>query len=318
MLHITCPSCDTGLEVDPGFRGGVCRCSQCGTLLTVPDEKGPQIVESLGRPDVPEGTPLSPNTFQTASGRKLTLTKHQLSEIPTAKKHRPAVRRATMGAILLLMAGIIFGFLQLTSTMFAPPPSVDVASIYKDVFQITDNPYLAQSPSFMGLPIAPRTIFMVDSSATMRNFLPLLKPAISHAFQTLDTNEAQLIVWNETAPAVFPEYPQATSKMDGDQLRATLDNLAASGGVWPIPSIERALQSKPNLIILVARQLPDDHSLAAETLELFQQAEAPITTILIDGTDKQLEALSQKTGGAYIELNSGQLQRWYQSFTSDN
>jgi hypothetical protein len=39
-VHVHCTQCAADLEVDEGFRGGVCRCSSCGTLLAVPPEGG--------------------------------------------------------------------------------------------------------------------------------------------------------------------------------------------------------------------------------------------------------------------------------------
>ncbi len=37
---VQCYHCDTILELDEGFRGGVCRCSTCGSLLQVPKAAG--------------------------------------------------------------------------------------------------------------------------------------------------------------------------------------------------------------------------------------------------------------------------------------
>ncbi|MHC4994859.1 MAG: hypothetical protein ACYTGQ_07385 [Planctomycetota bacterium] len=314
MLHITCPQCESGLEVDEGFRGGVCRCSQCGSLLTVPDEKGPQIVESLGRPDVPDGAVASPDTYQTKSGRKLTLSKDELSEIPVAKRHRPGVRLATMAAVLVLMAGILAGFFAVTSAMFSGPEPVDVAAIYQDVFHIVDNPYLTDTPSFMGLPVANRTIFMIDGSATMRDYLDLLTPAVTHAFQTLGESEAQVVIWNENAPTVWPEYPMSGAKIDTTELLDTINPVTATGGVAALDGVTRALMSKPELIILVARQLPDDPTETDAVVKRIRDADAPLTAVIIDGAEPRLEDLATQSGGAYIELTSGQLQRWYQEF----
>lgn len=54
---VQCFHCSNILELDEGFRGGVCRCSQCGALLQVPkaspDEES--MGSSKGRPAAPEG-----------------------------------------------------------------------------------------------------------------------------------------------------------------------------------------------------------------------------------------------------------------------
>ena len=52
-IIVQCNHCQNILELDDGFRGGVCRCSQCGALLQVPKgqaSEGPQ-----GRPATPGG-----------------------------------------------------------------------------------------------------------------------------------------------------------------------------------------------------------------------------------------------------------------------
>src|SRR5580692_11714793 len=36
MISITCNHCQTVLEMDDAFAGGVCRCQHCGTIQTVP------------------------------------------------------------------------------------------------------------------------------------------------------------------------------------------------------------------------------------------------------------------------------------------
>ncbi len=35
-LTVQCSQCKTTLELDEGFRGGVCRCNSCGALVQVP------------------------------------------------------------------------------------------------------------------------------------------------------------------------------------------------------------------------------------------------------------------------------------------
>lgn len=48
-LDLECPSCGEHLELDAGFAGGVCRCSNCGTLMTVPRDAGR--AEQLAAPE---------------------------------------------------------------------------------------------------------------------------------------------------------------------------------------------------------------------------------------------------------------------------
>jgi hypothetical protein len=54
-IELECPACDELLELDAGFAGGVCRCSSCGTLMTVPsDAQAGGHAEQLTRPDRPD------------------------------------------------------------------------------------------------------------------------------------------------------------------------------------------------------------------------------------------------------------------------
>ncbi len=56
-IMVQCHKCSKVLELDDGFRGGVCRCSSCGTLLQVPIEAGP--AASTSRRASPDATSTS-------------------------------------------------------------------------------------------------------------------------------------------------------------------------------------------------------------------------------------------------------------------
>jgi len=67
-IELECPTCKSVLELDAGFAGGVCRCSGCGTLMTVPSADKP--VGTRGsRPDRPgrPDAPMSASSARTAS-----------------------------------------------------------------------------------------------------------------------------------------------------------------------------------------------------------------------------------------------------------
>ncbi len=58
-IELQCPTCQEMLVLDAGFAGGVCRCSGCGTLMTVPAAAG-GTSERLSRPATPGGRPEAP------------------------------------------------------------------------------------------------------------------------------------------------------------------------------------------------------------------------------------------------------------------
>jgi hypothetical protein len=63
---VQCFHCNAILELDEGFRGGVCRCSNCGSLLQVPKADGPVSKGKKVRPAVP---PAARSASATAPGQ---------------------------------------------------------------------------------------------------------------------------------------------------------------------------------------------------------------------------------------------------------
>ena len=61
LLELECPHCDKLLELDAGFAGSVCRCSKCGTLMTVPAEASDVQVTKQPRALRPQ-TPVVPTS----------------------------------------------------------------------------------------------------------------------------------------------------------------------------------------------------------------------------------------------------------------
>lgn len=64
-LLVQCYKCGKVLELDDGFRGGVCRCSQCGALLRVPMADTRQVQKS--RPVEPTASKAKPITGVTGA-----------------------------------------------------------------------------------------------------------------------------------------------------------------------------------------------------------------------------------------------------------
>jgi hypothetical protein len=80
---VQCFKCNALLELDDGFRGGVCRCSTCGTLLQVPKGEpntAARIARPAGppaptRPAAPVVNPASPNVETGQSSGKFDATR---------------------------------------------------------------------------------------------------------------------------------------------------------------------------------------------------------------------------------------------------
>ena len=63
VIELECPHCGDELELDAAFAGSVCRCSTCGTLMTVPadpKQERSQKIARRERPDAPQAGDESP------------------------------------------------------------------------------------------------------------------------------------------------------------------------------------------------------------------------------------------------------------------
>lgn len=81
-LLVQCHQCGKILELDDGFRGGVCRCNLCGALLRVPMVKGREVQKS--RPAEPGSAAASPNAPEAPAPNAA-----QISAEATAHSGRP-------------------------------------------------------------------------------------------------------------------------------------------------------------------------------------------------------------------------------------
>jgi len=91
-IELECPSCGELLELDTGFAGGVCRCSSCSTLMTVPaDAMSGGTAEELSRPDRPD-RPDAPGmeASQTTGVQERASTRRTPSRKPAGRGKKPA------------------------------------------------------------------------------------------------------------------------------------------------------------------------------------------------------------------------------------
>jgi hypothetical protein len=77
---VQCFHCNAILELDDGFRGGVCRCSNCGSLLQVPrgDDAAPPGRKPRPAAPPPPSAPVSPQLNATSSRLDAGISRGQL------------------------------------------------------------------------------------------------------------------------------------------------------------------------------------------------------------------------------------------------
>jgi hypothetical protein len=313
MIYLSCPQCTSELEIDDGFRGGVCRCFSCGTLMTVPDDPEHQAPETLSRPDSPTeqkkraagGAPKS-ETYYTKSGRSLDVSG---SAVPVASRSRRrfVVRAVMIGVFVAIALGIVATVIIGMNSMKTAKPEY--------VPEVEVNPFLMASPNFMGVPAGDKTVFMADASSAMRNYLDPVKIAMRQGVKSLKPDQqVQVVFWSEAAPIAFPDSLTAARQVPPAVLAGKLEEVYANGGLAAAPAFNRAMLGKPTAVTVVAgRFLPD----AAELESIGQQVKKAgviLNVVLIDNTDADLKKIAADTGGKYVEISAGQLQEWYEKF----
>jgi len=317
MIDLVCPQCDSDLEIDDGFRGGVCRCFNCGTLMTVPDDPDQQAPESLSRPDTPDepsraSRSSNMSVYTTNTGRVVKLSTRQIARVPIAERKRLGIRigvMATMGLIVVsVIAVVIYGM----SVMFAPKTDVTAQQAWD--YDPDTNPFLVAEPSFFGVPLDSTSVLMIDSSAAMREYLDMVKQAALMSVRTMEPSQnLQIVFWSETGPKAFPSSPAPKSKLDVQQLAEKFQSIYAEGAIRGQSAFTMGLRSNPPTVIMVASMLPPEREMQTIATQL-DASGSRLIAVLLGHSSQPLEVIANDSGGKYIEISRGQIQRWYEEF----
>ncbi|MBI1368915.1 MAG: hypothetical protein GC162_09715 [Planctomycetes bacterium] len=317
MIDLACPQCESELEIDDGFRGGVCRCFNCGTLMTVPDDPDANSPESLSRPDSPSSfgpgsTSRKLSVYRTKTGKTIELSERQISGVPVARKKRMGVRIGVVSVMIIIVLSVVGVVIYGMSTLFKPKR--DVTAVEAWPYDPDANPFTETRPSFMGIPAGKKTIIMIDASTAMRDYLDVAKQAALAAVSHLGPeHEAQVVFWSESGPRVFPGALTNGSGLSPNALAAQFDSVVAGGALAAPQAFAAALKGNPDKIILVAKLLPSDAELAVIANQV-KQTNAVLDVILLDNSNETLNKIAKDTGGEVHEMPAGQIQRWYEKF----
>ena len=330
-LELQCPSCSLRLELDGGFAGGVCRCSNCSTLMTVPEDPEAERAEALTRPDAPDiagkrldsprqdsppaTTPTSqadPQTFTTKTGKQVRI--GNVRSIPIAKKKRKMLRAAVVmmfiAGVLCVVAVCIAGFIFLMNG----PPSQDAgAALVEQLgYDPQANPYLLDRPNVLGLTVAGRTAVIVDASASSAGWLSLLKDAISSGLSSDEGTSASVAIWYVTedkSEALLDGFT-SLSELTTAQLESLQTPIVASGVASLDQQISIVLQQNPDRIILVVSS-DQTETQAQQIAAQLSRHEAVVDVAMIANYEQAFKDLAHLQQGQAIELSQSQLKDWY-------
>ncbi|MBI1374969.1 MAG: hypothetical protein GC159_19805 [Phycisphaera sp.] len=328
MINMICPQCGDELEIDEGFRGGVCRCFNCGMLMTVPDEPDAATQERVQAPpkrrtSAPSKRRSSAPAPRPASAPKpiraqpVDMSTIDASSVPVARKRRPprkSVKYSVWGVVGVFVLALIVAIIVTISVLFEKPPEVTPEQIYKEQFALNENPYTKGEPNFIGIDAGKRTVVMIDSSQSFANYIDYLKQMALRSVKTLRADqEIQFIFWRDGAPMAYPEEPRAAGQIKRDMMASQLDQVFATGGMKVAPAFQKAIAEKPDRLIIVAHQVPLPEELTGVADQL-KKANIKTYVVLIDYPDPFFKKLAEGTGGQYIDIPAARLRRWYEEF----
>lgn len=164
---------------------------------------------------------------------------------------------------------------------------------------------------------ARRIAYVCDASGSMINKMPSLKNELVKAIVGLRLSQSFNAIFFQEAKCIsFVENSMALATPENKRKAAAfLDSVVTVGGTDPIPGIEHAFRSHPQLIFLLTDgEFPDNDAVLRRIRELNKDHAVKINTIaFVDQGDqdvefkKFLETIAKENGGAFKIVNEGDL-----------
>ena len=281
-LDIECPSCGEMLELDAGFAGGVCRCSSCGTLMTVPSDAGK--AETLSRPSSSAsvgagglssmGTPdpgprrrsggkrgkakkgrristtIEAGEYRTSSGKVIRL--EETTRVPMAEGKRKQIRAATTIVFFsIVLAVVALAVVGIVAMMGGPdgPGGGPGGGIE---FDPAKNPYELEFANVAGLPLSGDVVLVVEASEYSGEWMPqaadIIKDGLAKPGKDVTVS---LIASTDAKPRAFARNPVGLKSIDPAKLGKWFDELPAKGEADVAAGIKAALEGSAGTLILV-------------------------------------------------------------------
>lgn len=333
-LELECPGCAGLLELDAGFAGGVCRCSLCGTLMTVPADPASHHAERLSRPDSPGGRPEAPGqapapdtvpkaagepesesaadaeTFVTDAGRVVRVGAQTV--IPTAPKKRAVVRATTAAlffAVVALLLAMMGGAIYVMSRE-APPANTEDLALQHFQYNRDVNPTTLEAPNVVGMSLGPKPAVIVDASEQSKPWLAQVNRLIAAGLTRGDSGAQVALMYAVPGDvAVFDGGMQPIGSLSAQRITRFQEGITASGRPALRQAIEAAVEMRPQAIILVIGRRLDDAE-ARRVRSTLEGATLPLDVIAVGRDDAALDQLTRDTGGRYQFVGRATLDNW--------
>lgn len=306
MIKLTCTHCQSILELDDAFAGGVLRCRHCGTIQTVPraGTTSKTLYKQKARPEsLASSSGLDELATIISSGSGL--------EHGAPGEKKPAKSRSSMtlwlsiaGTVIVILVVVVIVLLMQRSE--TPPIATNLTSTPVEVPK--------PDPNFCGLPISQTTIvYLLDRGDSSRETFAALKNATYKSIESLGpTRRFQILFWHNGEEAGFPlvSGPVLATPENLKAAKQSLDEIAAFGKTDIAPALKRAMAGNPSVVILATGKAWDlDDAFTTNVLELRGNSTTPIHTIALGdpGSSTALKTLAEKTSGKHATLTPAAL-----------
>ncbi|MEM9251851.1 MAG: hypothetical protein AAGB29_05835 [Planctomycetota bacterium] len=240
-IRLSCPHCETDLELDAAFAGAVARCGQCQAMISIPAEPTPRDHNAL------------PPTQPSARRRS---TPWLIAGVLTG-----------LSAAIVVAVGV---FVLLTHD---DPNRIDAGQAMVDTlgYDPSVNPFTVDTPNALGVPLRRGAVVVIDSSNSARDWFDVVG---KHAVLQQD-DDLSVVIAQETRSNVRDSRSllmQASGLADAVQAAEQVVALQPSMIVWitsepmdyKATDIVKALD-KPISVIHIDRADATARSMAEDT-----------------------------------------------------
>jgi len=343
-LDIECPSCGEMLELDAGFAGGVCRCSNCGTLMTVPNDAskaetlsrpsssasvGAGGLSSMGTPDpgprprssskrgkskkgkAKKGkrisTTIEAGEYRTASGKVVRF--DETTRVPMAEGKRKQIRAVTtivfFSVVLAVVALAVVGIIAMMGGPGGPGGGPGGAA----VFDPAKNPYELEFANVAGLPISGDVVLVVEASEYSGEWMSQAKDIIQDGLTKPGKDvTVSFVASTDAKPRAFARSPIGLKSIDSPKLGKWFDELPAKGEADVTAGIKAALQGTPGTLILVIGYADTSDVEAWEKL-VSAKEDLVVHTFVVGSDSAELQGwMSSRDGSEVVVLSASDIE----------
>jgi len=327
------------LELDAGFAGGVCRCSNCGTLMTVPSSAGK--AESLTKPTSSAsagsggmssmgvadrtsrrsgpagkakkgrsakgrsiGTTIEAGEYRTASGKVVRV--DESMRVPMAERKKKQIRVATTAVFFSIVAAVVA--VAVVAIVFITGGSGGPGGGSGDIsYDPAANPYELPFANVMGLPVTDRTAVVVEASAYSADWAAFVGDMVGAGLSRDSAGGEIALIGAGAQPVPFGRGSPGSLPIEADKVRGWFEKLPADAESDVAAAIEAALEQDPATLIVVHGYVDASDVVSWDAL-LEGKDDLKLHVVHIGNSSPELEGWASERGGEAVVLSIDQIE----------